>query len=141
VGLEKGGRVATCAKARLDSDGRVSVTRVVTVYDCGTMVNPRTVVNQIEGATMMALGGALAEVLPIARRRPAEPSLARYLLPRFSDAPEIEVVLRDRPDLPPAGAGETPMIAVAPAVANAIFDATGRRLRDLPLTPGHRLPE
>jgi len=53
--------------------------------------------------------------------------------------PEIEVVLLDRPDLPSAGAGETPMIAVAPAVANAIFAATGRRLRDMPMAPGGRL--
>ncbi len=113
---------------------------MVTAYDCGTVVNPDTVVNQIEGGTMMALGGALIEALPVVRGRLAEPSLTRYPLPRFADVPEIEVVLRDRPDVPSAGAGETPMIAVAPAVANAIFDATGRRLRDLPLTPGYRLP-
>ncbi len=62
-------------------------------------------------------------------------------LPRFADLPEIEVVLCRRPDLPSAGAGETRMIAVAAAVANAIFDATGRRLRDLPLTPGNRLAD
>jgi isoquinoline 1-oxidoreductase len=104
------------------------------------VVNPDTVVNQIEGATMMALGGALFEALPVTGGRLVEPSLTRYPLPRFADLPEIEVVLCDRPDLPSAGAGETPMIAVAPAVANALFDATGRRLRDLPLTPGHRLP-
>lgn len=140
VGLEKEGRVATCAEVRVGSDGRVAVTRVVTAYDCGTVVNPDTVVNQIEGGTMMALGGALIEALPVVRGRLAEPSLTRYPLPRFADVPEIEVVLRDRPDVPSAGAGETPMIAVAPAVANAIFDATGRRLRDLPLTPGYRLP-
>ena len=113
---------------------------MVTAYDCGTVVNPDTVVNQIEGGTMMALGGALIEALPVVRGRLAEPSLTRYPLPRFADVPEIEVVLRDRPDVPSAGAGETAMIAVAPAVANAIFDATGRRLRDLPLTPGYRLP-
>jgi nicotinate dehydrogenase subunit B len=140
VGLEKGGRVATCAEVRVDSDNRVAVTRIVTAYDCGTVVNPDTVVNQIEGATMMALGGALIEALPVSGGRLTEPSLTRYCLPRFADLPEIEVVLCDRPDLPSAGAGETPMIAVAPAVAGAIFDATGRRLRDLPLTPGGRLP-
>ena len=141
VGLEKGGRVATCAEVQVSPDGRVAVTRVVTAYDCGTVVNPDTVVNQIEGAAVMALGGALFEALPVAGGRLVEPSLARYPLPRFADLPEIDVVLRDHPELPSAGAGETPMIAVAPAVGNAIFDATGRRLRDLPLTPGHRLPE
>jgi nicotinate dehydrogenase subunit B len=140
VGLEKGGRVATCTEVRVDPGGEVAVTRVVTAYDCGTVVNPDTVVNQIEGATMMALGGALVEALPVTGGRLAEPSLSRYPLPRFTDLPEIEVVLCDRPRLPAAGAGETPMIALAPAVANALFDATGRRLRDLPLTPGRHLP-
>ena len=139
VGLEKGGRVATCAEVHVDDDDRVSVRRVVTAYECGTIVNPDTVVNQIEGATLMALGGALIEEVPLNHGRFLEPSLSRYPLPRFRDLPEIEVVLLDRPDLPSAGAGETPMIAVAPAVANAIFAATGRRLRALPLAPGGRL--
>lgn len=141
VGREKDGRVATCAEVQVGPGGRVAVTRIVTAYDCGTVVNPDTVVNQIEGATIMALGGALLEAVPVAGGRLAEASLARYPLPRFADLPEIDVVLCDRPDLPPAGAGETPMIAVAPAVASALFDATGRRLRQLPLTPGHRLPD
>jgi nicotinate dehydrogenase subunit B len=60
-------------------------------------------------------------------------------VPRFSDIPAIDVVLVDRPDIPSAGAGETPLIAVAPAVGNAIFAATGRRLRTLPLIPAGRL--
>ena len=140
VGLEKGGRVATCAEVRVEPDGSVGVARIVTAYDCGTVVNLDTVVNQIEGATMMALGGALLEALPVVAGRLADASLAAYPLPRFADVPEIEVVVCDRPDLASAGAGETPMIAVAPAVANALFAATGRRLRDLPLAPGHRLP-
>ncbi len=61
-------------------------------------------------------------------------------VPRFSDVPDIDVVLVSRPDIPPAGAGETPLIAVAPAVANAIFAATGRRLRSPPLIAGGCLP-
>jgi isoquinoline 1-oxidoreductase len=139
VGLEKGGRVATCAEVRVGGDDEVAVTRVVTAYECGTVVNRDTVVGQIEGATMMALGGALLEAVPVEHGRFLEPSLAHYPVPRFRDMPEIEVVLLDRPDLPSAGAGETPMIAVAPAVANAIFAATGRRLRDMPMAPGGRL--
>ena len=133
VGLEKDGRVATCVEVRVDADGRVTVRRLVTAYECGTVVNPDTVVNQIEGAAVMALGGALIEAVPLEHGRFSQPSLARYPSPRFSDLPEIEVVLLDRPDLPSAGAGETPMIAVAPAIANVLFAATGRRLRDLPL--------
>ena len=63
------------------------------------------------------------------------PRFSRYRLPRFSDTPLIEVVLVDRKDIPSAGAGETPIVGLAPAVANAIFNATGVRLRSLPLAP------
>jgi isoquinoline 1-oxidoreductase len=61
--------------------------------------------------------------------------LASYRVPRFADAPPIETVLLDRKDLPSAGAGETPIIGIAPAIANAIFDATGQRIRSMPLAP------
>jgi len=135
VGLEKGGRVATCAEVSADGTGHVSVTRIVTAYECGAVVNPDAVISQIEGGTVMALGGALFETVVFDQGRIARPSLAGYRVPRFADVPEIDVVLLDRPDLPSAGAGETPLIAVAPAVANAIFAATGRRLRSLPLLP------
>ncbi len=67
-------------------------------------------------------------------------AFSRYRVPRMADIPPIEVIPLDRPDLPSAGAGETPMIAVAPAIANAIFEATGHRLRSLPLTDDGRLP-
>src|SRR5579863_10194460 len=70
--------------------------------------------------------------------RVASTSLSGYRVPRFTDVPELDVVLLDRPDLPAAGAGQTPLIAVAPAIANAIFAATGRRLRSLPLLPQGR---
>ncbi len=135
VGLEKGGRVATCAEVCADGAGHVSVTRIVTAYECGAVVNPDTVISQIEGGMVMALGGALFETVVFDQGRIAEPALAGYRVPRFADVPELDVVLLDRPDLPSAGAGETPLIAVAPAVANAIFAATGRRLRSLPLIP------
>jgi isoquinoline 1-oxidoreductase len=84
----------------------------------------------------MALGGALSEQVRLDHGRLARPPLARLPGTRFSDVPAIEVVLIDRPDIPSAGAGETPLIAVAPAIANAIFAATGRRLRSLRLLPG-----
>ena len=63
------------------------------------------------------------------------PRFAKYRVPRFRDVPEIEAVLLDRKDQPPAGAGETPMMGIAPAIGNAIFDATGVRLNNLPLAP------
>jgi isoquinoline 1-oxidoreductase len=97
------------------------------------VVNPGTVINQIEGATVLALGGALFEAVHFSAGAITNGSFSGYRVPRISDVPPIEVVLLNRADLPSAGAGETPMIAVAPAVANAIFDATGQRLRSLPL--------
>ena len=139
-GHEKDGRVATCAEVSVTADGRLLIHRIVTAYECGAAVNPDNVVNQIEGATVMALGGALFESVHFDDGVILNASLAHYRVPRFSDVPPIEVVLLDRRDIPPAGAGETPMIAVAPAVANAIFAATGQRLRSLPLLPEGRLP-
>jgi isoquinoline 1-oxidoreductase len=141
VGLEKGGRVATLARVRVEDDGSYRVTEIVTAYECGAVVNPDAVINQIEGGTIMALGGALFEEMALERGRVAKPSLAGYRVPRFSDLPRLEVVLLDRPDIASAGAGETPLVAVAPAVANAIFSATGVRLRSLPLaTAAQGLP-
>jgi CO/xanthine dehydrogenase Mo-binding subunit len=138
ISLEKGGRVATCAEILADTAGQVQVRRIVTAYECGAVVNPDTVISQIEGGTVMALGGALFESVAFARGRVASTSLSGYRVPRFTDVPELDVVLLDRADLPAAGAGETPLIAVAPAIANAIFAATGRRLRSLPLLPHGR---
>jgi isoquinoline 1-oxidoreductase len=66
--------------------------------------------------------------------------LSEYRVPRLPDVPPIDVLLVDRPDEPPAGAGETPIVAIAPAIANAIFAASGRRLRSLPLIPDGTLP-
>ena len=85
---------------------------------------------------MMGIGGALFEAIDFENGRILNPRLSQYRVPRFNDMPEIDVVLVDRKDLPSAGAGETPIVAIAPAVANAIFDATGRRLRSMPLKLG-----
>jgi isoquinoline 1-oxidoreductase len=131
-GLEKDARVATAAEVRA-SDGRFEVVRLVTAYECGAIVNPETVRNQIEGATVMALGGALFEEIEFTEGVITNGSFTSYRVPRIADVPAIEVILMDRPDLPSSGARETPMIAIAPAIANAIFDATGQRLRSLPL--------
>lgn len=90
----------------------------------------------VVNGTMCELpGGALFEQAHIDHGRAVSPSLASYRVPRFSDIPDVEIVLVNRPDIPSAGAGETPLIAVAPAVAGAIFAATGQRLRALPLIP------
>jgi nicotinate dehydrogenase subunit B len=133
LGFEKEGRVATVAEVRVGPNGQVEVVRLVTAYDCGAVVNPDNLRNQIEGATIMGIGGALFERVLFEDGRILNASLKEYRVPRFADAPQIDVMVIDRKDEPPAGAGETPLIAVAPAIANAIFAATGSRIRSMPL--------
>jgi nicotinate dehydrogenase subunit B len=135
-GSEKSGRVATAAQVRIDRGGEPHVIRLVTAYECGAIVNPDTVISQVEGASVMALGGALLEAISFTDGVITNGAFSAYRVPKMADVPLIEVILLDRPDLPSAGAGETPMIAVAPAIASAIFDATGQRLRSLPLAGG-----
>jgi len=135
-GFDKGGYVATCAEVAVEPSARqVRVVRVVTAFDCGAVVNPDGLRNQIEGANNMGLGGALFEAIEFENGRILNPHFAQYRVPRFSDAPAIEVVLIDRKDVPSAGAGETPIVGIAPAVGNAIFAASGQRQRALPMAP------
>ncbi len=140
MGLEKGGRVATFAEVVVHEDRRLEIARLVTGYECGTIVHPANLRSQVEGGTVMALGGALFEVVHFESGRILNAKLSEYRVPRFHDVPPIEVLLLDRPDLPSQGGGETPLIAVAPAIASAIFDATGQRLRSLPLVPEGTVP-
>ena len=140
VGLEKEGRVATFAEVRVHEDRRLEVVRIVTGFECGAIVHPSNLKSQVEGGTVMALGGALFEAVHFDGGRILNPRLSEYRVPRFRDVPPIEVVLLDRRDLPSQGGGETPLIAVAPAIANAILDATGTRLRSLPLVPDGTVP-
>jgi len=138
-GTEKGGYVATCAEVNVDSEsGEVKITRVVAAFECGAVINPDGLVNQIEGAIMMGIGGALYEAIEFENGAILNPRFSDYRVPRFSDTPSIETVLVDRKDLPSAGAGETPIVAIAPAVGNAIFDATGLRHRSLPMKTNER---
>ena len=113
----------------------MQVVRVVAAFECGAIVNPDHLKNQIEGSIVMGLGGALFEAIEFENGAIKNARFSKYRVPRFSDAPPIEVVLVDRKDLPSAGAGETPIVGIAPAVGNAIFDATGVRLTSLPMIP------
>jgi len=145
-GVENGGYVAACAEISIvpseflgaevtPGPPRVRIDRVLMAMECGAIVNPGHLKSQIEGSVMMAIGGALFEAVEFRNGRILNPRLSRYRVPRFSDLPLIETVLLDRKDLPSAGAGGTPIIGPAPAIANAIFHATGTRLRSLPMTP------
>jgi CO/xanthine dehydrogenase Mo-binding subunit len=135
-GSDKGSFVATCVEVAVEpSNGRVQVIRALTAFECGAIVNPDHLKNQVEGAMVMGIGGALFEAIEYEDGRITNPRFSRYRVPRFRDTPKIEVVLIDRKDLPSAGAGETPIVAIAPAIGNAIFNATGTRLRSLPMAP------
>jgi len=135
-GFEKGGNVATFAEVAVDrTSGDVKVLRMTTAFECGAVVNPDGLRNQLEGANIMALGGALFEAIEFDNGKILNGRFSNYRLPRFSDVPVLETVLIDRKDIPSAGAGESSLVGVAPALANAIFDASGVRLRSLPLVP------
>jgi nicotinate dehydrogenase subunit B len=132
IGEDVGSYVASCVE--LDVEGReIRVRRVVTAIDCGLVVNPEGVRNQVEGSTVMGLGGALYEAIEIGDGSVLNTSLSRYQVPRITDSPEIEVVLTGDPGDPSTGAGEPGLVTIAPAVANAVFDATTQRIRELPL--------
>lgn len=135
-GYEKLGNIATFAEVNVDrKSGDVKVIRVVSAFECGAIVNPDGLRNQIEGSNLQGLGGALFEAIEFDNGKILNCRLSQYRVPRFRDVPALETVLLDRKDIPSVGAGECPMIGLAPAIANAIFDAVGVRLRSLPLVP------
>ncbi len=134
AGFEKGGYVATCAEIAVSPKGDVKVVRATASFECGAIVNPDHLRHQVQGAVAMGIGGALFERIDFEDGRILNGRLSKYRVPRFSDMPAVETVLLDRQDIPSAGAGETPIVGIAPAIGNAIFDATGKRRRSLPLT-------
>jgi nicotinate dehydrogenase subunit B len=134
AGYEKGSYVATFAEIFVDRKaGAVQVKKLVEVFECGAIVNPDGLRNQVVGAMIQGLGGALFEAIQFENGRITNPHFSTYRLPRFRDVPEIEAILLDRKDIPSAGAGETPIMAIAPAIGNAFYDAIRVRLTGLPL--------
>jgi isoquinoline 1-oxidoreductase len=132
IGLDVGSHVAACLQ--LDVAGtEVRVERVTTALDCGLVVNPEGAVNQMEGAVVMGLGPALWEAVDFRQGVMTTTSYARYRVPRITNAPRIEVALVGDAETPSTGAGEPGIVTVAAAVANAVFDRTGKRIRELPL--------
>ena len=128
--------VATMAEAEVDkATGRVRVKRIVCAHDCGVAVNPEGMRLQIEGCMTMGLGYALTEEIHFQGRRIKDLNYDTYELPRFSWLPKIEAVLVDSPELPISGGGEPAITTVGAVVANAVFDACGARLYQLPMTP------
>jgi isoquinoline 1-oxidoreductase len=117
-GTEKGSYVATAAELSKSSDG-FKVERLIVAFECGAIVNPDGLHNQVEGSIVQGLGGALFEAIEFRDGILLNGTMARYRVPRFRDVPPIEIVLLDRKDLPSAGAGETPIVCVAPAIGSA----------------------
>ena len=118
------------------ADGRCEYCRLTQAFECGKITSPGNLRSQVAGAIVMGLGPALREAMVFENGKMTNASFWQYEVPRLKDLPELDIHLLDRPDLASTGAGETPLIAVAPAIANAVFRATGQRLRQMPL----RLP-
>jgi isoquinoline 1-oxidoreductase len=138
-GFEKGGYVATCAEVSVGNDGSVRVVRLTEAFECGAIVNPHHLENQITGAMVQGLGGALFEAIDFKDGKILNDGLSSYRVPRFKDVPVIEIVMLNRKDLPSSGAGEAPIVGVAPAIRNAILEASGVALRSLPLLASGKL--
>jgi isoquinoline 1-oxidoreductase len=137
-GTEKGGYIATVAEVSKVASPAAGaspfkVERLVVVFECGAIVNPDGLKHQVEGAVVQGLGGALFERIEFADGKLRNGTMADYRVPRFKDVPQIEVILLDRRDLPSAGAGETPIVCVAPAIGSAVR-AFGTVATKLPVT-------
>lgn len=133
-GTEKGSYVAACVEVSVDpATGAPRLLEICQAYECGAILNPAGLKQQVEGAIIQGLGAALREELQFENGKLLNGSFARYRVPRFKDVPKITLEFLDRKDLEPVGAGETPIIAVAPAMANAMFAAAGERVRSMPL--------
>ncbi|UCC68931.1 MAG: molybdopterin-dependent oxidoreductase [Armatimonadota bacterium] len=116
--------------------GEVRVRRVLTAYETGLIINPDGLRNQIEGAVIMGLGFALREAVRYEQGRILTDTFASYPIPTIRDAPALDTVLIPNPEQPPRAGGTPAIFPIAAAIANAIFDATGERIRELPLSPG-----
>jgi isoquinoline 1-oxidoreductase len=135
-GSDAGAWVAHMAEVKVDkSTGKVKIIRVACAQDMGLCINPEGATIQMEGCLMMGLGYTLAEEVLFEGGKILTHSLDSYNIPRFSWLPRIETVILDRKNQPPQGGGEPAIIAVGAVIANAIFDATGARLYQLPMTP------
>jgi isoquinoline 1-oxidoreductase len=135
-GYEKLGYVATFVEVAVNhSSGEIKLVRILTAFDCGAVVNPDGLRNQLIGANIMGIGGALFESIEFENGRILNNVFSKYRVPRFRDVPSIDALLLDRKDQPSVGAGEAPIIGLAPAISNAVFDATGIRLRSMPMGP------
>jgi isoquinoline 1-oxidoreductase len=133
-GTEKNSVVAACVEVLIDrKTGLIKVVEVCEAFECGPIVNPANLESQVQGCICMGLGPALREAVVFENGSILSNSFYTYQVPRFDDVPKLDVHLIENRNIPSAGGGETPIIAIAPAIANAVFAATGIRLRSMPL--------
>jgi nicotinate dehydrogenase subunit B len=119
------------------SSGKIALKRACIAFDCGFVLNPDGLVNQVEGGLLQGLSRALHEQVRFDRRKVTSLDWNGYPILRFDELPEVKTRLIARPDQPWGSAGEAGTVATAAALANAVFDATGRHPRRLPLDPAH----
>ena len=136
LGADAGTYVATMAKVAVDrSSGAVRVDRIVCVQDIGELINPAGAVIQMEGGLTQGLGYTLSEEIHFDRGAVMEENFDTYHIPRFSWLPKIETYILETPELGPQGGGEPAITTTGAVIANAIHDALGTRLYDIPMTP------
>jgi len=128
--------VGIVAEIEVDTvTGKIRVKHVYAAHDCGLIINPNTVEQQIEGCVVQGVSRALIEQVTFTKSRVTSLDWESYPILRYKDAPEITTVLINRPELRSSGAGEPATAPVPAAIANAFFDATGKRIRTMPMTP------
>ncbi len=133
-GTEKNSVVAACVEVSINRrKGEIKVNQVCEVFECGPIQNPANLLSQIQGCIIMGLGAALREEMLFTDGKILNANFREYLVPRFKDVPKIDVHVINKTDILSAGGGETPIIAIAPAIANAVFAATGIRIRSMPM--------
>ena len=118
-----------------DEEGRVLAKRLVVAHDCGLVINPDGLRNQIEGNVIQSASRALKEQVTFDQRHITSIDWETYPTLKFTEIPEVEVILVNRPTEPPLGAGEPASVTTAAALSNAIFNASGARVRQIPFTP------
>ena len=135
-GIDAETYVAAMAEVEVDrSRGQINVKRVVCAQDMGQVVNPQGATIQMEGCITMGLGYALSEEVHFNNGQLLDTNFDTYEIPRFSSLPRIETVIVPNPTLPPKGGGEPAIVCMGGVLATAVYDATGAKMRQLPMTP------
>jgi CO/xanthine dehydrogenase Mo-binding subunit len=135
-GTDAGAWIAAIVEVKVDKNtGKVQPIRIVCAQDMGLCVNPEGSIIQLEGGLTMGMGYALSEDVEFNGGDVITKNFDTYQLPLFSWVPEIETVIMERQEKPPQGGGEPPVIVMGGALANAIFDAIGARVYQMPMTP------